>query len=76
MTAAMSLPPSVTVESANVDVFVLTEDGATVQVSLPSPRGLRELPRDELVARARRLAKVALEAAAEALSQNSLPFPV
>lgn len=68
MTSIMTLPPSVTVAATIVDVCVLTEDGATVQVSLPRPRGLRELPPDELVAKAQSLAKVALEAATLALA--------
>ena len=39
-----------------------------VQVSLPRPRGLSELPTDELVARAEGLARLALEAAAATLA--------
>jgi hypothetical protein len=47
---------------------VLTAEGAVVQVSLPRPRGLRELPQDEIVARAQSLAKFAMEAAAATLA--------
>ncbi len=68
MPVPMSLPPSFTVSPTIVGVSVLTDDGATVQVSLPRPRGLRELPQDEVVARAQRLAKAALKSAAEALT--------
>jgi len=67
MPAPMPLPPSFTVSPTIVGVSVLTDDGATVQVSLPRPRGLRELPQDEIVARAQSLAKAALESAAAAL---------
>ena len=72
MSPVQSLPPSVTVAPRNVDVSVLTEDGATVQISLPRPRGLRDLPQDELVAKARRLARLALERAAVALAQGAM----
>jgi len=47
----LSLPPSVTVSPTIVGVSVLTDDGVTVQVSLPRPRGLRELPIEEVAAR-------------------------
>jgi hypothetical protein len=47
---------------------VLTDDGATVQVNLPRPRGLSELPADEVVARAQRLAMAALQSAADVLA--------
>ncbi|HLK25417.1 MAG TPA: hypothetical protein VKT30_12235 [Caulobacteraceae bacterium] len=67
MPAPMPLPPSFTVSPTIVGVSVLTDDGATVQVSLPRPRGLRELPEQEIVARAQRLARAALESAAAAL---------
>jgi hypothetical protein len=67
MPEPMMLPPSFTVSPTVVGVSVLTADGATVQVSLPRPRGLRELPQDEIVERAQRLAKVALRAAEETL---------
>ena len=33
----LSLPPSVTVSPTIVGVSVLTDDGATVQISLPRP---------------------------------------
>jgi hypothetical protein len=72
MSPVLPLPPTVTVAARNVDVSVLTEDGATVQISLPRPRGLPDLPRDELVAKARRLARLALDRAAETLSQGSV----
>lgn len=68
MSLIITLPPSITVAATIVDVSVLTEDGATVQVRLPRPRGLRDLPRDELVAKAQKLAKVALEEATLALA--------
>jgi hypothetical protein len=68
MPEPMTLPPSVTVSPTVVGISMLTAEGATVQVSLPRPRGLRELPTDELVARAQGLARLALEAAAATLS--------
>ena len=72
MSPVIALPPSVTVAARNVDVSVLTEDGATVQISLPRLRGLADLPRDELVAKARRMARLALERAAIALAQGAM----
>jgi hypothetical protein len=63
MPEPMMLPPSFTVSPTVVGVSVLTADGATVQVSLPRPRGLRELPQDEIVERAQRLARIALQSA-------------
>lgn len=63
----LSLPPSVTVSPTIVGVSVMTDDGATVQVSLPRPRGLRDLPAEEVADRARRLAKAALAQAARSL---------
>jgi len=68
MPEPMTLPPSVTVSPTIVGVSVLTDAGATVQVSLPRPRGLRELPLDEIIARAQSLAKTAMEAAAATLA--------
>jgi hypothetical protein len=68
MPEPMTLPPSVTVSPTIVGVSVLTADGATVQISLPRPRGLRELPMDEIVARAQDLAMLALESAAATLA--------
>jgi hypothetical protein len=67
MSDVMDLPPSVTVSPTVVGVSVFTREGATVQVSLPRPRGLRELPQDEIVERAQHLARQALEAAAATL---------
>jgi hypothetical protein len=64
----MTLPPSFTVSPTVVGVSVFTPEGATVQVSLPRPRGLRELPQDEIVERAQHLARAALEAAAASLA--------
>jgi hypothetical protein len=63
----LSLPPSVTVSPTAVGVSVLTDDGVTVQVSLPRPRGLHELPAAEVADRAMRLAREALRSAAESL---------
>jgi hypothetical protein len=68
MPEPFSLPPSFTVSPTIVGVSVLTDDGASVQVNLPRPRGLSELPADEVVARAQRLAMVALQSAADALA--------
>ena len=63
-----NLPPSITVGATRVGVSVLTDEGATVQVSLPRPRGLAPaLPADEVAARALRLALAALRTAAETL---------
>jgi hypothetical protein len=63
----LSLPPSVTVSPTIVGVSVLTDDGITVQVSLPRPRGLHDLPATEVADRARRLAMNALKSAAATL---------
>ena len=63
----LSLPPSVTISPTLVGVSVLTDDGITVQISLPRPRGLRDLPEQEVAARAKRLAQAALIAAFESL---------
>jgi hypothetical protein len=63
----LNLPPSVTVSPTIVGVSVLTADGVTVQVSLPRPRGLRDLPADEVAERARRLAMAALADASRTL---------
>lgn len=63
----LSLPPSVTVSPTMVGVSVMTDDGVTVQVSLPRPRGLRDLPAEEVADRARRLAQTALAQAARSL---------
>jgi hypothetical protein len=68
MPEPMTLPPSFTVSPTVVGVSVLTAGGATVQVSLPRPRGLRELPQDEIVERAQHLAMAALQAAAASLA--------
>ena len=66
----LSLPPSVTVSPTIVGVSVLTDDGVTVQVSLPRPRGLHELPIEEVADRARRMAQDALRAAASSLGAS------
>ncbi|MBP7649323.1 MAG: hypothetical protein KA085_15400 [Phenylobacterium sp.] len=63
----LSLPPSVTVSPTLVGVSILTADGVTVQVSLPRPRGLHDLPQAEVAARAKRLAQAALITAFESL---------
>lgn len=63
----LSLPPSVTVSPTLVGVSVLTDDGITVQVSLPRPRGLHDLPEAEVAVRAKRLAQAALITAFESL---------
>ncbi len=63
----LTLPPSVTVSPTSVGVSLLTDDGATVQVNLPRPRGLSALPADQVCARALRLAREALRTAAETL---------
>jgi hypothetical protein len=63
----LALPPSVTVGPTTVGVSVLGPEGATVQVNLPRPRGLHDLPAQEVEARARRLAKAALLSAAACL---------
>jgi len=68
MLEVQSLPPSITVSPTIVGVSVLTDDGATVQVSLQRPRGLQDLTEDEIVEKAHRLARSALEAAAAVLA--------
>jgi len=62
-----SLPPSITVSPIWVGVSVLTDEGVTVQVTLPRPRGLCELPADQVAVRARRLARAALLTAFKSL---------
>lgn len=64
----MTLPPSVTVSPTVVGVSVLTAEGITVQVSLPRPRGLHDLPAEEVADRAKRLAQAALADAARTLA--------
>lgn len=66
----LSLPPSITVSPTVVGVSVLTDDGITVQVSLPRPRGLRDLPADEVANRAMNLAREALRNAARSLDRT------
>lgn len=63
----LTLPPSVTVSPTVVGVSVLTADGITVQISLPRPRGLHDLPADEVADRAKRLAMAALADATRTL---------
>lgn len=63
----LSLPPAVTVSPTVVGVSVITDEGVTVLVSLPRPRGLHDLPADEVVERAYRLAREALRTAGRAL---------
>ncbi|MFN3515053.1 MAG: hypothetical protein ACK41C_18575 [Phenylobacterium sp.] len=65
----ITLPPSVTVGPTSVGVSVLVAQGVTVQVSLPRPRGLQELPAEEVADRAKRLARAALADAADSLEQ-------
>ena len=65
----LTLPPSVTVGPTAVGVSIFTDEGATVMVSLPRPRGLHDIPENELVDRARVLAKRAMMSAAEILAQ-------
>ncbi|MET3528627.1 hypothetical protein [Phenylobacterium koreense] len=66
----LSLPPSVTVSPTIVGVSMMTRDGITVQVSLPRPRGLHDLPADEVAERARRMAQEALADAARSLEAS------
>jgi hypothetical protein len=61
------LPPSVTVSPTTVGVSVLAGNGVTVQVSFPRPRGLHDLPEQEIVEKAHRWATNALRNAAETL---------
>ncbi|MDP3855163.1 hypothetical protein [Phenylobacterium sp.] len=63
----LSLPPSVTVSPTVVGVSVLTDDGITVHVSLPRPRGLHDLPADVVADRALHLARAALKTASQTL---------
>ncbi len=65
----LTLPPSVTVGPTIVGVSVLTADGVTVQVSLPRPRGLHDLPAEEVADRARAMAMAALADASATLSR-------
>ena len=65
----LTLPPSVTVGPTAVGVSIFTDDGATVMVSLPRPRGLHDIPEDVLVDRARHMAKRAMMSAAELLAE-------
>ena len=66
----LSLPPSVTVSPTVVGVSVLTDDGITVQVCLPRPRVLHDLPADEVADRAMRLAREALRNAVRSLDRT------
>lgn len=68
------LPPSVTVGPNILGVSVLAENGVTVQVSLPRPRGLHDLPEDQVAERARRLARAALMDAAASLAAEPMSF--
>jgi hypothetical protein len=70
----LSLPPSVTVGPTSLGVSVLTDHGVTVQVSLPRPRGLHELPASEVAARALRLAHAALVDAARSIPGEAQTF--
>lgn len=70
----LSLPPSVTVGPTSLGVSVLTDHGVTVQVSLPRPRGLHELPASEVATRALRLAHAALIDAARSIPGESPSF--
>ncbi len=63
----LSLPPSVTVSPTVVGVSVVTNDGITVQISLPRPRGLHDLPAEVVADRAMTLARAALKAASDTL---------
>ncbi|HEX5379722.1 MAG TPA: hypothetical protein VFW47_14190 [Phenylobacterium sp.] len=63
----LRLPPSVTVSPTMVGVSVLTDAGVTVLVSLPRPRGLHDLPADQVAERAFRMAHAALEDAVRTL---------
>lgn len=63
----LTLPPSVTVSPTVVGVSVLTAAGVTVQVSLPRPRGLHDLPAEEVADRAMRMAMTALADATRTL---------
>ena len=66
----LSLPPSVTVSPTVVGVSVLTDDRITIQISLPRPRGLHDLPADEVANRAMSLAREALRNAARSLDRT------
>ena len=63
------LPPSVTVSPTAIGISVLTEAGATVQVSLPRPKGLHDLSEEEIADKALRMARTALETAADRLPE-------
>jgi hypothetical protein len=64
-----SLPPSVTVGATIVDVTVLTDEGATVVVNLPRPKGLHDISDAELTHRAREMARQAMIEAAQSLAR-------
>jgi hypothetical protein len=61
------LPPSITLKPTSVGVAVLTVGGVSVEVSLPRPRSLHELPGPEVADLARRQAREALINAVESL---------
>ena len=67
----MTLPPAYHRQPDDRGRVRVHRQGATVQVSLPRPRGLRELPQEEIVERAQQLAKIALEAAAATLAHEA-----
>jgi hypothetical protein len=62
------LPPSITLKPTSVGVAVLTVGGISVEVNLPRPRSLHELPGPVIAAQARRLAREALMNAAQTLN--------
>jgi len=68
MNNPMDLPPSVNVGPRAVGVSIFTAEGVTVEVVLPRPGGLGEMPRDELIGKARELARAALKSAAISLA--------
>jgi hypothetical protein len=68
MTKTLKLSPLVVVSPTNLGVSLVTSGGATVHVLLPRPSVVNELPQDEVVRRAKNLARIALDQASFGLS--------
>lgn len=68
MIHTISLPPSVTVGPTSVEVSVMTDDGAVVEINLQRLRGLSALSPEEIAHKAQAMALSALAAAAKRLA--------
>jgi hypothetical protein len=68
MIHSISLPPTVTVGPTYVEVSVMTDDGAVVEINLQRLRGLASLSPEEFTHKAQAMALSALAAAAKSLA--------